>query len=74
MKSEQRRWMRQVQREKPKNKNFTNLYFHLSHHNIKGWLLEGAFRERANTIGTALQRISSRRLAEGLARVLTEQY
>ena len=33
--------MRQVRREKPKNKNFTNLYFHLSHHNIKGMAIGG---------------------------------
>jgi hypothetical protein len=45
---------------------------HMSYHNVKQWLIDGARREGAQTIGRALENIPERRLIRRLARALAQ--
>jgi hypothetical protein len=52
---------------------YESLLAHLSHHNLKEWLLDGCKREDARTIGEAVRRIPERTLARRLARALAKE-
>ncbi len=61
------------------NKNsYDNMLSHLWWHDPRGWLLKGdllrgARKEDARTIKEAVKRVSSTRLREALAKVLTDE-
>jgi len=52
------------------NPRYNTLLGHIKHHGIRRWLMDGAEREDANTIKSAIQRCSDGELERGLARTL----
>jgi hypothetical protein len=55
-----------------KEEVYRDLLTHMKHHRVKKWLLRGAKRERAGTIGNAIRQMPEWQLIRGLARVLAE--
>jgi hypothetical protein len=53
-----------------RNPSYERLLAHTSRHNIRKWLLKGTYREDAQTIRHAINRLSDEELARGLARML----
>jgi hypothetical protein len=52
---------------------YERLLEHTSRHNIRKWLLKGTYREDAQTIRHAINRLSDEELARGLAQILASK-
>lgn len=52
--------------------NEGHLHWHLEHHNVKQWLLDGAKKEDARTIYEAVKEMPQHRLVRRLARILAQ--
>ena len=50
---------------------YENLLSHIEHHNVRGWLMEGARREDARTIMAAIKNLSDGQLQRRFARMLS---
>jgi hypothetical protein len=55
-----------------REKVYRDLLTHMKYHQVKNWLLRGAEREDARTIGNAIRQMPEWQLIRGLARVLAE--
>jgi hypothetical protein len=55
---------------RPDKEKYATLHGHMRYHHIKDWLLRGARKESAQTIGAAVKAIPERRLIRRLARAL----
>jgi hypothetical protein len=53
-------------------RRYGELLGHMAHHNFKQWLLDGAEKEDARTIGEAVRSIPEHRLIRRLARALSQ--
>lgn len=60
---------RRIKMSKP---TYEHLLGHIKHHNIRKWLLDGAYREDANTIKSAIKNLSDGALNRRIARMLTK--
>jgi len=55
---------------RPTERRAVELLDHMQFHRVKQWLLDGARREHAHTIGRAVRQMPEHRLIRRLARVL----